>query len=230
MNKNLTDKIRHDFDRLALYDVEKWDHNNHYHQFLLKQLPTQCQTILDIGCGVGEFSRLVASRADRVVAIDLSPTSIEIAEQRSPHSNNINYQVADIQEWEFIPEYYDAIASIATVHHLSLETLLPKLKLALKPGGVLVVLDLLDNNNIRGLFSDAIAVPLNWWFLKTKNRNIKTSLAEKEAMREHFRTDQYLNLSQVKNIYTKFLSTPKIRKHLFWRYSVVWYKPIADNS
>ena len=35
MNQNLTEKIRNDFDRLALYDVEQWNHNNHYHQFLV---------------------------------------------------------------------------------------------------------------------------------------------------------------------------------------------------
>ena len=64
MNQSLTQKIRDDFDRLALYDRDEWNHNNHYHRFLLKQLPSKCQTILDIGCGTGEFSRLLANRAN----------------------------------------------------------------------------------------------------------------------------------------------------------------------
>ncbi|MDJ0588471.1 MAG: class I SAM-dependent methyltransferase [Pleurocapsa sp. MO_226.B13] len=225
MNQNLTEKIRNDFDRLALYEVEQWNHNNHYHQFLLKQLPPRCETVLDLGCGVGEFSRLLAERAERVVAIDLSPNSIKIAREKSRQFSNIDYQIADVRGWELLPEHFDAIASIATFHHLSLTELLPKLKAALKPGGVLVVLDLLKNHHLRGLLSDAIAVPLNWYFLKLKNRDVRVSPEAKAAMQEHIRTDKYLNLVEVKKIYTEFLTTPKIRKHLLWRYSVVWQKP-----
>ncbi len=110
--------------------------------------------------------------------------------------------------------------------YLSLTELLPKIKAALKPGGVLIVLDLLENNNLQDILNDAIAVPLNWWLLKTRNRNVVVSAQAKAAMKEHLRTDRYLNLSQVKNIYTQFLIASKIRKHLFWRYSVAWQKPL----
>ncbi|WP_019507898.1 bifunctional 2-polyprenyl-6-hydroxyphenol methylase/3-demethylubiquinol 3-O-methyltransferase UbiG [Pleurocapsa sp. PCC 7319] len=225
MNKNLTQKIQDDFDRLALYDQNEWDHNNHYHQFLIKQLPGECHTVLDLGCGVGKFSRLLARYTDEVVAIDLSPKSIEVAEQRSTGFTNIDFQVADISQWQFPPAHFDAIASIATVHHLTLEDLLPKLKASLKPGGVLIILDLLKHHNIQDTLIDLIAIPQNWWFLATKNQHIQPSPEAVEAMREHLRTDEYLNFSQVKKIYTNSLKTPKIRRHLFWRYSVVWDKP-----
>ncbi|MBE9171305.1 methyltransferase domain-containing protein [Pleurocapsales cyanobacterium LEGE 06147] len=73
MDEILTQKIRDDFDRIALYDREVWNHNNRYHKFLLKQLPLHCERVLDIGCGTGAFSRLLAERCHQVVAIDLSP-------------------------------------------------------------------------------------------------------------------------------------------------------------
>lgn len=73
MDEKLTQKIRDDFDRIALLDRPGWNHNNRYHNFLLARLPLHCESILDIGCGSGEFSRLLAKRCDRVVAIDLSP-------------------------------------------------------------------------------------------------------------------------------------------------------------
>ena len=225
MNKNLTQKIQHDFDRLALYDRDEWDHNNHYHQFLIKQLPIHSQNILDLGCGVGKFSRCLAEQSDRVTAIDLSPISIQIAKQRSKHFNNIDYQVADVSTWKFPKKSFDAIVSIATVHHLSLEDLLPKLKAALKPGGVLVILDLLEHQNINDTLYDCIAVPLNWWFWKTKNRGLEISLEAAKAMKEHLQTDEYLNLSQAKKIYQNSLKQANVRRHLFWRYSVVWHKP-----
>ena len=49
MNENLTQKIKRNFDRLALYSGDEWNHNNYYHQFLLGQLPEHSQTILDLG-------------------------------------------------------------------------------------------------------------------------------------------------------------------------------------
>ena len=229
MNENLTQKIKHDFDLLASYDGDEWDHNNYYHQFLLEQIPNHSQTILDIGCGTGKFSLLLANYTDKVIAIDLSPNSIQIAKHRSRQFNNIDYQVADISQWRFPVERFDVITSIATVHHLSLEKLLPQLQAALKPGGVLIILDLLKYQGIKDSLSDCIAVPLNWWFLKTKNRHIKPNPEAAEAMRQHLLTDEYLTLSQVKEIYLSLLTTAKVRKHLFWRYSVVWHKPTTQN-
>jgi hypothetical protein len=47
------------------------------------------------------------------------------------------------------------------------------------------------------------------------------------AMKEHLRTDEFLTLSQVKQIYGNLLNRAKIKKHLFWRYSVVWQKELS---
>lgn len=224
MNESLTQKIRDDFDRVALYDRECWNHNNHYHRFLLKQLPEHCDTILDIGCGTGEFSRRLANRARRVTAIDLSPNMIEVAKQRSRRFANIEFHVSDVSQWTFPVEQFDAIASIATLHHLPTEPLLPQLKAALKPGGTLAILDLLKHETLLDWFSDSIAVPLNWIFQALKHRQIQPSPEAAAAMRAHALTDQYLTLSQAQQIYRHSMKGVKVRKHLFWRYSAIWEK------
>lgn len=222
-SENDLKKIRHDFDRIALYDREMWNHNNHYHSFLLKQLPNKGKIALDIGCGTGEFSHLLAQRFEKVIALDLSPNTIQIARQRSQNYPNIDYQVADISSWKLPLEHFDAIVSIATLHHLPVENLLPDLKAALKPGGKLVILDLLKYESLRDSLSDAIAVPLNKLFL-LQNRQIEQPPEAIAAMKEHLRTDEFLTLSQVKQIYGNLLRKARIKKHLFWRYSVVWQK------
>jgi SAM-dependent methyltransferase len=56
-----------------------WDHNAHYHAFLLGQLPTRCGQALDVGCGTGSFARLLAGRCDQVLGIDLSPRMVAVA-------------------------------------------------------------------------------------------------------------------------------------------------------
>lgn len=224
MSEVLTQKIQKDFDRIALLEQANWNHNNHYHDFLLKQLPLSCESILEIGCGTGAFTRLLAERSDRVFAIDLSPKMIEIAQLQSEHYTNITFKIADISKWEFPVEQFDAIASISTFHHLQLESLLPSLKAALKPGGKLVVLDLVEHEPVQDILSDVIAVPLHWIFSMLRNRPIRPTRKAIEAWREHGHTDKYLTRSQVQEIYTSSLTGATVRKHLFWRYSVVWEK------
>ncbi len=218
--RSRVEKIRNDFDRLAFFEQPGWNHNNHYFSFLLNQLPSSGGTVLEIGCGTGEFSRMLADRGWQVCAIDLSPNMIEVA--RSYSSPNIDFQIADVLQWDF-SEKFDAIVSIATLHHVPIELLLPKFKAALKPGGKLVVLDLVEAEGFDRLL-DLAAVPLNWIYQRLRNQKIEQSPEEIEAMREHLRTDEYLTISQAKEMYSRFLENVQIRRHLFWRYSTVWIK------
>jgi ubiquinone/menaquinone biosynthesis C-methylase UbiE len=55
-----------DFDRIALVSPEGELHNEHYHKFLLKQLPEHCDHVLEIGCGTGTFARALAARSNHV--------------------------------------------------------------------------------------------------------------------------------------------------------------------
>ena len=113
-----TDKVREDFDRLAdLSESGGWDHNAHYHPFLLKQLPPRLDEALEVGCGTGAFARLLAERCGSVVAIDFSPRMVEVARARSWGHPNVEYVVADAASWEFPQERFDCVVSITTLHH-----------------------------------------------------------------------------------------------------------------
>jgi ubiquinone/menaquinone biosynthesis C-methylase UbiE len=56
------DTIRRDFDRIALLPDSGWNHNRHHHARLLGQVPPGCAEALDVGCGTGDLSRLLAAR------------------------------------------------------------------------------------------------------------------------------------------------------------------------
>lgn len=64
-----------------------------YHQFFLNHI-AQGDRVLDIGCGNGALAFDLAQKAKEVVAIDLVPENIKVAEKRFAKSN-ITYQVAD---------------------------------------------------------------------------------------------------------------------------------------
>ena len=204
-----------------------WSHNDHYHAYLLRYIPYPCNESLEIGCGTGAFTRLLAGRSRHVLGLDLSPEMIRIACNRSTNFPNIDYQVVDIFEWPFPLEQLDCIASIATLHHLPLDILLGKMKAALKPGGVLLVLDLFKAGDLTDLLLNAVAFPANLFMNLTKDHRLRSSRPLRLAWAEHGKRDHYFKVSEVRRICRDILPGVIIRKHLFWRYSLAWRKPVV---
>src|SRR5688572_7861704 len=150
--------VEADFDRLALLDEEGWTANNHYHDVLLSHVPRDCGSALEVGCGTGAFARELATRCKRVVALDLSAEMIRVARSRSGAFENLEFQLADAMTWDFPQSHFDFACSIATLHHVEQRPLLVKIRDALKPGGVLVVLDLVASEDIIDRVLDVIAL------------------------------------------------------------------------
>lgn len=219
------EKVQADFDRLAVLSTEEWNHNDYYHSFLLRHVPAQCDQALDIGCGTGGFSRLLAQRAHHVLALDLSPQMIRVAQERSVLFNSIEYQVADVLKHELHAAYFDCIVSIATLHHLPLDLMLEKMKAALKAGGTLLVLDLFKAETLSDYLLSIPAVPWNLMLSLWKRRRFQPSREVRLAWAEHGRTDVYPTLSQVRRSCEAILPGAQIKRHLLWRYSIVWTKP-----
>jgi ubiquinone/menaquinone biosynthesis C-methylase UbiE len=220
----MASNIQKDFDRIALLSNEGWDHNSHYHSFLLRQLPSHCEYTLDIGCGTGTFSRLLANCSDRVLALDLSPRMIQIARERSRAYTNIEFRVADAMTWEFPTKQFDCIASIATLHHLPIDEMLAQIRAALKANGVLIVLDLHEPEGVSDALTDALAVPVNTMLRLLKTGRLREPRKVRKAWAEHSRHDSYLTLTQIRQVCASTLPDAKVRKHLLWRYSITWKK------
>jgi ubiquinone/menaquinone biosynthesis C-methylase UbiE len=218
-----TSLIQADFDRLAAFSKEEWNHNSHYHRFLLRHVPPHCGQALELGCGSGTFARLVATRAEPVLALDVSPQMIRLARERSRQYANTDFQVADALLCEFPPDHFDCIVSIATLHHLPLEEMLTKMNFALSVNGVLLILDLYQENLV-GAFTTLAALPVSV-ILKYLNTGRFTEPPEvRAAWAEHVKHDSYLRLSQLRQRCQVLLPGVKIRKHLLWRYSLIWKK------
>ncbi|HME69273.1 MAG TPA: class I SAM-dependent methyltransferase [Myxococcota bacterium] len=131
-----TSDFRADFDRLALVAGDAWDHNLYDHRFLLSQLPMRCGPALEVGCGAGAFSRLLAARCAHVLGLDLSPEMIRRARERTAGLRNVAFRVEDASHCDLPGEAFDCVASIATLHHLPAEPTLLRLHDVLAPGGV----------------------------------------------------------------------------------------------
>ncbi len=190
--------IRSDFDRLALLETRGWNHNSHYHPYLLRHVPPGCRDSLDIGCGSGEFTRLLAQRSQRVVGLDLSPQMIRLAQERSSEWPNIEYHEADALAWDLPAGGFDCIASIATLHHLPLDAVLAKAKAALRPNGVLLVLDLYRGEGWRDWLAYTPAFVASITLRLARTGRLREPPEVRAAWAEHGRHDTYLPLSHVR--------------------------------
>lgn len=220
------DIIRKDFDRIAQLEDTTWNHNRHYHKSLLQYIPFHCQVSLDIGCGTGEFSRLLAERSEKVIGLDLSTEMLKRAENLSQDHPEISYQLENVMEYPLEPEQYDCIVSIATMHHLPVELILKRVKEALKPGGVFLILDLYQEETLSDLLVSAIASPINKVIGLVKTGRWRHSEEERQAWGEHGKNDEYMTLKEIRRISGQILPGVKVQRHLFWRYSLVWQKSL----
>jgi ubiquinone/menaquinone biosynthesis C-methylase UbiE len=223
-----TARVQADFDRIALLTEQyAWNHNDHYHHYLLKHAPARCAEVLEIGCGTGAFSRALAARAGRVLALDLSPEMIRVAREHSTQYPNIDFQVTDALEWPFPARRFDCIASIATLHHLPMKSMLAKMRSALKANGTLLVLDLYQAIGPADALTSIMAMPVNLALRMANSRRLAEPREVREAWAEHGRHDSYLTLSQIRQICAEILPGAKVTKHLLWRYSIIWNRPLG---
>jgi SAM-dependent methyltransferase len=74
---------------------------------------------LEIGCGAGTFTRLLAGVSDRVVALDVSPAAIERARARGAGGGSVEFRVANVME--IAPEEespWDLIVMNETIYYI----------------------------------------------------------------------------------------------------------------
>ena len=228
-SRQTLESIKSDFDRIALLSDESWNHNAHYHRYLIDHVPEQCLNVLEIGCGTGAFSRLLAGRAERVLAIDLSPQMIRLARERSKPYPNIDFVTGDVMTYHLPDDQFDCIATLTTIHHLPIEPILRKIRKALKPGGVFVCLDLYRRSNLRDLLFDGVAYPTNLFLRLRKTGKPRPPREVREAYAEHGKTDTYLKLPRIGQTCADILPGALVSRHLFWRYSIIWKKGVGGQ-
>jgi SAM-dependent methyltransferase len=91
----------------------------------------------------------------------LSPEMVKIAQARSVDYPHITYLVADVLSTDLPAAHFDCIAFIATLHHIPLDVILPKIASALRPGGVFMALDLFQAKTPADFLVGVAAVVVN---------------------------------------------------------------------
>ena len=103
--------------------------------------------VLEIGCGTGQLSVPLAEFGVEVVAIELGPHLGAVAGRnlkRFPHASVV---VSSFEEWRLPVWTFDAVICASAFHWLDRELRYSKCAAALRPGGVLTILQV---HHVRG--------------------------------------------------------------------------------
>jgi MPBQ/MSBQ methyltransferase len=122
----------------------------------LDQLPAGT-TVLDVGCGIGGSSRILAREYGfAVTGITISPEQVKRAQELTPEDLDAQFRVDDAMALSFPDASFDVVWSVEAGPHMPDKAIFAReLMRVLKPGGVLVLADWNQRDDRQ--------IPLNFW-------------------------------------------------------------------
>lgn len=90
--------------------------------------------LLELGCGVGYFTREIIKTGAFVTAIDISPDLLAIA-RKNINYKNVSFYEENAYQMAFPNECFDSVIGSSVLHHLDIEKALDEIYRVLKPGG-----------------------------------------------------------------------------------------------
>ncbi len=164
-------------------------------QLLLRLLPPL--VVADLGAGEGLLSELLARRCKKVIAVDNSEKIVEfgVAKAKKNGLKNLEFRLGDLQEPPLEPHSVDLVVLSQALHHAKQpdQSMLACHRI-LKPGGQILILDLLQHNfqKARELYGDLwLGFPesdLHRWLEAAGFKKIDISVVAREEQPPHFAT------------------------------------------
>ncbi|WP_433478821.1 class I SAM-dependent methyltransferase [Spirillospora sp. CA-142024] len=194
-----------------------WNHNTHYHDVVLRNVPRGCGEALDVGSGDGLLTRRLAPRAAHVTGLDRSPEMVAKAKSLSEGIGNVDFVEAGLLEYDLPDDHYDFVCSVAAIHHMDFTKGMAAMRDAVRPGGNLVVISLANNRGPREWTFSALGLPAHYVHRFRNRRRAGEPGAPV--------VDPDMTWGEVRDEALRLLPGAVFRRHLLWRYSIVWRKP-----
>ncbi len=164
-------------------------------EVLLRLLPPL--VIADLGAGEGTLALLLAQRAERVIAVDSSEKMVEYGRGLAARNDveNLDYRQGDLEDLPIAAGEVDLVLMHQTLHHaLHPRKAIEEAWRVLKPGGNIVILDLLKHEfePARELYADVwlgfSQVELLELLRGANFQNAEVAITDRESEAPHFQS------------------------------------------
>jgi SAM-dependent methyltransferase len=205
-----------------------WNHNEHFHGWILRNLPARRRTAIDIGCGKGVLAGKLATRFAQVTGIDRNEGMTAAASARLRDFPQVSIERGDFAD--FSPAAGDGgadlITMVAVLHHLDLDDTLARIPRLVAPGGRLLVVGLARADSLADLAFDVVSGAANPVMGMIKHpqpvRLPQPTLDEQPVVPM---MDPATSLVEIAKAAREHLRGSTVRRRLFFRYTLCWEKP-----
>ena len=133
--------------------ADGWDHlrdelfGSRFDLLALLGLGDPRWTVGDLGCGTGRISAALAPWVEQVIAVDGSAAMLAAARERLAERKNVRIREGELEKLPIADAQLDAATLFLALHHLpDPSRALAEARRVLKPGGRLVVVDMLPHD------------------------------------------------------------------------------------
>ncbi|MFD4593670.1 class I SAM-dependent methyltransferase [Streptomyces rubiginosohelvolus] len=214
----MTTRVLQAIDRF--HSAHPWDHNAHYHRWIMRQVPRRFDRALDIGSGSGDLARLLATRATAVQGLDADRAIVAKARELTDPAVPVTFTAGDALT-ETPPGPYDVITCVAALHHVPFAEALTHFRRHLAPGGTLVVVGVARAESPGDHLLGAAAIPLNIVMAWIKNKGRRARRPDSMTAPTRPAT---MSFAEIVRDARRVLPGARLRRRLFWRYTLVWHQ------
>jgi SAM-dependent methyltransferase len=207
-----------------------WNHNEHFHGWILDNLPARRRAAVDVGCGTGVLAGKLAPHFARVTGIDADAGMAAAASARLAHDPRVSIRRCSFGQ--FAGAAGDAEADLITMgavlHHLDLEDTLARIPGLLAPGGRLLVVGLARVNSLPDVAVELISAAANPVMGLIKHPRPARPPGVPAAGRPVMPVrEPATTLAEIAAAARAHLPGATVRRRLFFRYTLRWDKPPA---
>lgn len=219
---------------LALINARHpWNHNDHFHRWILRNLPARRRAAVDIGCGTGVLAGKLAARFTRVTAIDADAAMAAAASARLAGQPGVTVRHCRFEQFAAAAGgdgdgdgAADLITMVASLHHLGLDDTLARIPALLAPGGRLLVVGLARPDSLPDLAVDLASAAANPVMGLIKHPRLARPAGEPAAGQPAMPVrDPTTTLAEISAAARARLPGAAVRRRLFFRYTLRWDKP-----
>lgn len=196
-----------------------WNHNDHFHGWVLANLPQQRRSALDVGCGLGELVATLSPHFTMVHGNDVDEGMRQRASSRCLGLPNVTIHDG---AWTDVPGPFDLVTMIAVLHHLDVADALQEVRRLLTPGGRFLAVGLAPPKSAGDYAWDLASILTNPLIGYVKhpwpNRNgLQPALVPVK--------DPTMPFGELRDLVAKVMPGASMRHQLGFRHTIAWTKP-----
>lgn len=195
-----------------------WSHNDHFHSWILTNLPERRRAALDVGCGRGD---LVAALSPRFTAVHGNDRDEEMRRHATARCAGLANVTIDGGPWTEADGRFDLVTMVAVLHHLDVADALVQVHRLLEPGGRFLAVGLAPLRSTADHLWDLASIVTNpvIGYVKHPWPSAETPVAPFPVK------DPTMPLDDLREIVLDVMPGASIRRRLGFRHTIAWTKP-----